>query len=640
MGERQRRKRTSQQVQTVALEEVVFNITRIKLALFLSVWICFLAVNAFAGDFHVTVDFNDDFRKAGGSVQPENIDQLMARFDELGITRVYWIHNSEDHFLPKPLTDSRIDLFTRAAEAAHKHGMELYASFKPFETGRSGSFSFPKNIPLPPSQSYVEGIGGRHPVIAPFVLKHLEYRLRRKPDTMPVAGKATMIKLIKSDDQPTRIRKKDLRILSASINGEFELTKGDFSFRDLVEKRKGKDVRVLELSGLSIPDDQLYIMVECLLKDGTGDFRALDDSMIELYDENNNQLSITPDEGQVSKEHLESWWKTFNLLLYNNDSPPSVVAPEYGKSARQSAYHFDGGNTLKFRTLDSAESSRDGVLVAARGHNEYTIGTLHPAYPEVRKYWLDEIQLRCFDAGADGVSIRFGNHSCWTSRGDLYGFNQPVVDEYKQRYGVDVLTEEFDAQKWKDLQGEYVTLFLSELKQLTKKEGKGLQISVNYEMINMPTGWIRNDVPVNFTYDWTKWISEDIADSIELKYFPFPFRKNTRLGVKEIDQIAAIAHQYGKPIYSNVRLESRIPWWEIQGKGKPAVSADDERLKGLWEDMRLSYHHPELDGVILYEGAGFTKMDAATGETITAQFAKDMLNQLRKEAEKKRALSE
>ena len=46
---------------------------------------------------------------------------------------------------------------------------------------------------------------------------------------------------------------------------------------------------------------------------------------------------------------------------------------------------------------------------------------------------------------------------------DDYGFNEPIVKEYKRRYGRDILREDFDLAKWRELRGEYFTLFLREL---------------------------------------------------------------------------------------------------------------------------------------------------------------------------------
>ncbi|NOY00039.1 MAG: hypothetical protein GXP30_09950 [Verrucomicrobia bacterium] len=586
--------------------------------------------NIVASEFHVTVDFNDDFRKAGGSVKPENIDQLMDRFAELGITRVYWIHNAEDFFLPNPLTDAKVDLLARAVEAAHRNGMELYASYKVFETGRSG-VALPQNISLPSTKRYIDGVSGHYPIIAPFVLEHPQYRLKRKPDSKQVAGNVTMIKLIKSGSKETRIQKGDLRVLSSSVNGDFKPVEGEFTFLSKVEKRKGREVRVLELSGFNISEKQRYVMVECLLENGIGDFIGPDDSMMELYGEGGKQLASTPDEGKFKREKLEGLLETFYLLQYNKRPPSGAIGSNYGQSSQHLAYYFDAGNSLGRRTLDGQEGSRDGVLVAARGYNSHTIGTMHPVYPEVRKYWIDEIRRRCLDVGVDGVSIRFTNHSGWTSRGAMYGFNQPVVDEYQRRYGVNALTEEIDEKKWRDLQGEYLTLFLTELKQEISQRGKGLQVSINYLMRDTPPGWRKNNVPVNFSYDWEKWISEDIADSVELKYFPFPFSRKKDLGLEHIDRIATLAHKHGKPIYSNVRFESRIPWWEVQADAAAPISADDPRLNSLWEDMRRVCVDSKFDGVILYEGAGFTKMDAATGRTTSAPFVKTMLEQLRSE---------
>ena len=202
----------------------------------------------------------------------------------------------------------------------------------------------------------------------------------------------------------------------------------------------------------------------------------------------------------------------------------------------------------------------------------------------------------------------------------MYGFNPPVVAEYQRRWGVDILTEPFDVEKWKQLQGEYFTLFLRELKQELARHRLPLQVSVNYLMLRKLSWWRKNNVPMNFAYEWEKWIAEDIADSIELKYIPWRWGAYRGRGEELIEQAAKLARKHNKPVFTNVRFESRIPWWEVQAEGKPPISLQDERLAGLRQDLRRAWHNPLLDGVILYEGAGFTRMDREKGETLVAPF--------------------
>lgn len=599
---------------------------------------CVLAIASLAAiplvharEFHVTVDFNDDYFKAGGPVQPDNVDNLMVRFAELGIGRVYLTHHAEDFLLPRPLTDPQVDLIECAVEAAHRHGMKLYALFKPFETGLGpGVFGFPQNAPVRGSDGAFEGVAGLYPYLSPFVREHPDFRIQRKPFAEWRDKTIETIKLVKINAKPTRLKKEHLQILTSAINGDFQPYEGAFQFRDTLEERDGRRVRVLVLSGLNIPARQRYVMVLSALTDAQGDFRNLDDRIMEIYDTDGTRIPATSDEGVVRQFHLETWLKRYYLQRFAETSlPANVLPPDHGHSKRTSMFYFDAGHRLLMRTLDGI-GPRDGVSVVAKGKNPYMIGALHPIYPEVRKYWVDEIRSRCIGAGVDGVAIRTGNHSSWTAEADMYGFNPPVVAEYRRRWRVDILTEPFDVEKWKQLQGEYLTLFLRELKQELARHGLPLQVSVNHSMLREIPGWRKNDVPANFTYEWENWIVEDIADSIELKYIPWPWVPHKGRGEELIEEITGLARKHNKRVFANVRLEVHVPWWEVGADGQPAITAEDKRLAGLRKDLCRAWHNPHLDGVILYEAAGFTKMDPATGETWLAPFMKGLLDDLRR----------
>ncbi len=585
----------------------------------------FLASLGSAQQLHVTVDFNDDYRKAGGPVTRENIDQLMARFAELGVERVYWIHNAEDHYLPHPLIDPSVDLLEAAVVSAHRRQMELYALYKPFETGHAGTV-FPHNIHLPNRDRSIESIGGYHPIVAPFVVNHPEYRLRRRKFEATENRAIDQIKLVKDDAKPTRLKKKQLRLFTSGINGDFQAHEVDFGFRDSLESRDGRMVRVLTLSGLRIPRDVRYVMVQSVLTDGEGNFRNVENRLIEIYDSDGKRMPATVDEGSYSRGELTAWLSSYYLLRHGETAFPEKILPAgYGRSPTRSGFYFDAGNSPKVRVLDGASGPNDGVVVVAKGKNEYTAGALHPIYKEVRDYWRNEIRSRCLRAGVDGVAIRIANHSSWTSEGSMFGFNPPVIQTYKQRYGES--PPAVAGARWKQLQGEYFTLFLRELKQDLASHDARLQVSVNYLALQEVPGWRKNNVPDNFTYEWKKWVTEDIADSVELKYIPWPFGGRRETGRELIEPVARLAREFGKPVFTNVRLG--IPWREVQAEGSPEISSDDPRLDDLRAETQAAWNNPLLDGIILYEGAAFTKMFPETGETVMAPFAKELIDEIR-----------
>ena len=128
------------------------------------------------------------------------------------------------------------------------------------------------------------------------------------------------------------------------------------------------------------------------------------------------------------------------------------------------------------------------------------------AYPEVRDYMINKI-IRTFSDGFDfdGVFLSIRSHGLPPDHADQYGFNQPVVEEYKRRYGRDILREDFDVEKWRELRGEYFTLFLRELKAHLKTKGQKLSIGVQQgEYIGPPFG--------NMRLQWRQWIEEGIID--------------------------------------------------------------------------------------------------------------------------------
>jgi len=461
--------------------------------------------------------------------------------------------------------------------------------------------------------------------VARFVTAHPRYRLKRRP-SQPWADKAvTTVKLVKADDNPTRLKKEHIEVWTSRVNGDFTLYTGPMGFTDEVEERNGRPVRVLTLSALRIDPNQRYIMVRSGLRDREPDFVNRADRLMELYDANGHPIPATWDESTITPDALKGLLeKHCGRHTGKFEIAPGYALPEgYGKSPGKLSFRFDTGQRARPRALDGSRSGHDGKIVAAKGRQEYVAGSMHPAYPEVRGYWLDQVR-RIVAAGVDGVDIRVTNHSAWTVHGAAYGFNEPAVAEFMRRHRVDVLTQPFDRGQWRDLQGEYYTQFLREARALTRKAGVQMQVHVNGLMGFDVPGWERNNVPANFAWQWRTWIEEDLCDSVALKYIPWLFGGRAGMGADFGEQVTRLAKEHNKAVFSHARL----PWWVlVNTPGQKAFTQRD--MDRLLAQMRWGWQCRLIDGVILYESASFVRMLPDTGETQVSPMMEAILDAVR-----------
>ena len=150
-------------------------------------------------------------------------------------------------------------------------------------------------------------------------------------------------------------------------------------------------------------------------------------------------------------------------------------------------------------------------------------GPIELCYPEARKALIDIYVEELVKGNYDGITFFTYTENYGIRFEDEFGFNQPIVDEYKRRYGTDIRTQDFDKHLWRYLRGECVTKFLQELKAALKPYGKKLGMSLNPKEPNFPQPW--NVEPYTITagriyLDWERWVREGIVDDLEIYYGP------------------------------------------------------------------------------------------------------------------------
>ncbi len=145
--------------------------------------------------------------------------------------------------------------------------------------------------------------------------------------------------------------------------------------------------------------------------------------------------------------------------------------------------------------------------VADRTLANHQWGVLCLGYPAVRKHMIRRY-LRLLKKGKfDGLFVCLRSQSKPADYADQYGFNDPVSEEYLKRYGVDIRTEDFDLQQWRDLLGEYLTRFLRELRETLGAKQMLLSVGV-------PRGSVLGPPMGNTTLQWPLWIKEGLIDQL------------------------------------------------------------------------------------------------------------------------------
>jgi hypothetical protein len=154
-----------------------------------------------------------------------------------------------------------------------------------------------------------------------------------------------------------------------------------------------------------------------------------------------------------------------------------------------------------------------------RGHPEYVVcdrsqtvrqwGIPCLAYPRVREHYIRRYLDLLEGYNFDGLFLCLRSQSKPADFGDQFGFNEPVREDYLKRYGRDIWSEDFDLSKWRDLQGEYLTTFLSELKQALQKRNLSLGLGIpRGDVIGPPLG--------NWTLHWQHWLQKNVVDDFAI----------------------------------------------------------------------------------------------------------------------------
>ena len=145
-------------------------------------------------------------------------------------------------------------------------------------------------------------------------------------------------------------------------------------------------------------------------------------------------------------------------------------------------------------------------------------GPVEFAYPEMRSKFIQRMVGEVTQRGYDGVQLYTYFENFGTRFQGEFGFNDPIVNEYKRRYGVDIRAGEPDLKLWSDLRGEYVTTLLADLHKSLNSQKRKLAVCLSANNPDTMQEWPLETGRVNMalTMDWRKWTRDTLVDEISI----------------------------------------------------------------------------------------------------------------------------
>jgi uncharacterized lipoprotein YddW (UPF0748 family) len=228
--------------------------------------------------------------------------------------------------------------------------------------------------------------------------------------------------------------------------------------------------------------------------------------------------------GRAPESELKKWQADLADIMKKMD-PLAVAIKEARKNGIKIMVWVtisDEHSTSKSETL-----SVNNLLI---DHPEYMLldkngkpmkGTLCYNVPEVRKYRLDMFR-ELVQYKADGIYLCTRTHAFYYGKdsGHQYGYNQPVIDEFKKRYGVNILKENFDKQKWLELRAEGLTIFMKDATAIVHGAKQKMWLGIKTTS-NENRGWPYG----NALLPWKGWVKKQWLDTVVVgQYYQPPGR--------------------------------------------------------------------------------------------------------------------
>ena len=200
-------------------------------------------------------------------------------------------------------------------------------------------------------------------------------------------------------------------------------------------------------------------------------------SMISCYDKTGMKLNTTCAifaRNPYSDDYLGVPFVPNNYFWGSERKPIKTTEEKILKSFPAFGFEFQYGGVGADRGDGWQNGYAYGLTVGTKSHLG---GNLCEVIEGVREYWLGLVD-RYYAMGADEVVISLENHGGMVYDYTNYGFNGEIVKAYSDKYGVNILEEEFDYLKLMEIRGEFFMEFIKEAKKTAEKRGAKLGVEL------------------------------------------------------------------------------------------------------------------------------------------------------------------
>lgn len=242
-------------------------------------------------------------------------------------------------------------------------------------------------------------------------------------------------------------------------------------------------------------------------------------------------------------------------------------------------------------------------------------------FPGLRSYAVPEAsadQLQVIDEllayQPDGLYLStscHNRHLAFPEPADFFGFEAPVVAACQQRLGVDIRSEPFDSEVWHAVKGDFYTDFFRQVKRRARRRGVKLAIGTQLGPHTIFTAPVfSTHVPYRFATQWQRWIDEEIADTLVLGDYEWPWDANlpiweakgmqwpTGTYAADTDWAPYAEHAAGR-----VALHWFSSWLSAYAEKHAGASADS--LAGAMALRGRTLAATPVDGICLHEAMTF-----------------------------------
>lgn len=503
----------------------------------------------------------------------ELIEEKMNAYAELGIKQIYFVPIPDTYAVTESCQGSvlcdaslesdhmhrtvhaTLDPNLAFITACRKAGMEATVIYRPYEGG--GSVTVPAGATVQFSMGDMNTLGGtavfsgvdavglkNGSLISSRDLELGGVVTDRKVQTIEVVFAAEAFRNRTGADEVKKYSPDDSAAVVPQIwisddnvnytlveNCSYEVQSGKRTFTDA----NGKEIEELACKIVKVNVSECSVKYYAIAFENGNELYTIPFSMINAYN-SKGELVKTTKSVYTRNPHSDS--------LLSETTVPS----DYAWGAERNPIHvsdkitFDSFKAWGFEFQYGGIGSDFGdgwtngyVYGLAIGSQNYLRGNLSEADSGVRSYWLGEID-RFYAMGADTVIISLENSGGMVYNYTEYGFNYQYAKKYKELYGVDILTEDFDYLKLMEIRGSFFGEFLKQVDELADQNGKkwGVELFSSFENPTLDddlNGLCHYNMP-KIVFDWKEAV--DMCDTVLIKDYVYgDYQKDIAEGIRE-----------------------------------------------------------------------------------------------------------